>query len=84
MTEARAWMIKYLMAASVKLNTNLIRMRGTILIKLISRPSQQVNQELEDTATKVPVIKKLTNSKLNSLNNKKKEIYTLIKGVWTL
>jgi len=72
--EAIAWTIKYLIAASVKLNINLLRIRGIILIKLISNPSQQVNHEFADTAIIVPINKKFKNIRLNSLNNKKKEI----------
>lgn len=55
--EARAWTKKYLIAASTRGFLTLISMRGAILIKFISRPSQLVNQELADTAIKVPRIK---------------------------
>lgn len=82
--EAMAWTKKYLIAASVRLNINLLRIRGIILIRLISNPTQQVNQEFEEMATIVPATKKLIKIILYDLNNKKKEIYTLIKGVWTL
>ena len=69
-----AWTIKYLIAASVKLNINLLRIRGIILIKLISSPNKQVNHEFAEIATVVPINKKFKNIKLNNLNNKKKEI----------
>ena len=76
--EAIAWTKKYLIAASVRLKVNLLRIRGIILIKLISNPNQHVNHELADTATIEPINKKFKNTKLNILNNKKKEICTLI------
>lgn len=55
--EAIAWTIKYLIAASVRGFFNLNRIRGIILIKLISSPTQLVNQELEEIATVVPSIR---------------------------
>lgn len=55
--EAIACTIKYLIAASVRGFFNLNRIRGIILIKLISSPTQLVNQELEEIATIVPNIK---------------------------
>lgn len=56
--EAIAWARKYLIAASVDLKFNSLRIRGIKLIKLISRPSQQINQELEEIAISVPDTKK--------------------------
>jgi len=55
--DAIAWVKKYLIEASVSLEFNFESIRGIILIKLISNPSHLVNQELEDTAITVPVIK---------------------------
>jgi len=55
--EARAWIKKYLIEASTRGFLTLMSIRGVILIRLISRPSHLVNQELADTATKVPKIK---------------------------
>jgi len=54
--EARAWIRKYLIEASTRGFLTLISMRGAILIKFISSPNQLVNQELADTAIKVPSI----------------------------
>src|SRR5271156_2941770 len=55
-TEARAWGKKYLIEASVALKLILWRIRGIRLIKLISRPSQQINQELDEAAVSEPRI----------------------------
>jgi len=51
-----AWAMKYLMAVSVERGFNLITNRGISLIKLISKPSQQVNHEPEEQAIIVPAI----------------------------
>ena len=61
--EAKAWAKKYLIEASVKFLFNLIRIRGIILIKLISNPNQQVNQEFEEIAIIVPKIRDEKNIK---------------------
>lgn len=45
------------MAASVIFLFNLISIRGVILIKLISSPSQAVNQLFEEIEIIVPIIK---------------------------
>ena len=55
--EAIACTKKYLIAASVRGLVNLISIRGIMLIKLISNPSQQVNQEFALTAASEPKIK---------------------------
>jgi hypothetical protein len=55
--EARAWVIKYLMEASVHWGFILLMRIGINLIKLISNPNQAVNQEEEEHAMKVPVAK---------------------------
>jgi len=55
--EAIAWVRKYLMAASVVGGFSLLRRRGINLIRLISSPSQAVNQEEADTVKIVPEIK---------------------------
>jgi hypothetical protein len=54
--EARAWTRKYLIVASTRGFLTLISMRGAILIKFISRPSQLVNQEFAEIAITVPDI----------------------------
>jgi len=59
--EPKAWIKKYLMEASVRGLFNLISIRGIMLIMLISRPSQAVNQELDETAVRVPNNKVLKN-----------------------
>lgn len=51
--EAKAWVKKYLIAASVLFFLKLISIRGIILIKLISSLNHVKNQELEETAKKV-------------------------------
>ena len=53
--------MKYLIADSVELKFNLNRIRGIILIKLISKPSQLIIQELEEQAINVPKIKNIKN-----------------------
>jgi len=53
-TEAIAWVIKYLIAVSVLWEFILEIRIGVILIKLISRPNQQVNQEYAEQAKIVP------------------------------
>jgi len=61
--EAKACTRKYLIEASTKGFLTLISIRGATLIKLISNPSQLVNQELADTARSVPptrVLKKIS------------------------
>ena len=60
--EAIAWGKKYLIDASVLVLLILTRIRGIILIKLISKPNHLVNQELDETATTVPVVKKKKNN----------------------
>lgn len=55
--DAIAWAKKYLIAVSVERGFNLLIRRGISLIKLISSPSQQTNQELAEQAIKVPNIK---------------------------
>lgn len=72
---------KYLIAASVKEKFNLWSIRGIMLIKLISNPIQQINQEFDEMVIRVPDIKKVMKIILYCLNNKKKEIFTLIEGV---
>jgi len=57
-TEAMACVRKYLIADSVDLKSNSLRIRGINLIKLISSPSQHINHELADTAIIVPLIRK--------------------------
>ena len=60
--EAIAWTRKYLIADSVVILFKLIRIRGIILIKLISRTIQQINHELEEIAIKVPETRKKQNN----------------------
>lgn len=55
--EAIACGIKYLIADSVELKFSLKRIRGITLIKLISNPSQVINQDLEEHAKIVPAIR---------------------------
>lgn len=62
--DAIAWDRKYLIADSVRLEFNLISIRGIILIKLISNPNQIVNHELDEVANKVPENKKNKKIKL--------------------
>lgn len=52
-----------------------------MLIKLISSPIQQINQEFDEMAIRVPDINRMMKIILYCLNNKKKEIFTLIEGV---
>lgn len=54
MIDANAWARKYLIAASVMRAVELISIRGIILIKLISKPSQHVNHEFEEIAIRDP------------------------------
>jgi len=54
MTEATAWVKKYLIAVSVDLKLRSLKIKGINLIRLISRPIQQRIHELDDTAIKVP------------------------------
>jgi hypothetical protein len=80
--DAIACAIKYLIAVSVERGVNLIIRRGISLIKLISSPSQQVNHELAEHATTVPVTKVVKNAIWYDLIKiKKKEGCTLICGV---
>ena len=82
--EAIAWTIKYLMAVSVDRGVNLMISKGIRLIRLISKPSHLVYQVLAEHASRVPVIKVEKNTIWYALFNiKKKEVKTLINGVWT-
>jgi len=54
-----AWAKKYLIAASEVILSNLMTIRGINIIKLISKPSQDKNHELEEQARIVPSIKKV-------------------------
>ena len=60
--DAIAWVKKYLIAASVEFRDSLISIRGTILIKLISKPNHAVNHEFAETAINVPEIKVIKNN----------------------
>lgn len=51
---------------------------------LISSPNQAISHELEEIAIKDPDSKTIKYTKIKFLNNIKKEVYILIKGVWTL
>lgn len=62
-TEAIACERKYLIEASERLELSLLRIRGTILIKLISSPNQAVNQELEE----IEIIDPENNIKINRM-----------------
>ena len=53
MTEARAWIIKYLIEASVELIVGLDIKRGMNEIRLNSNPAQIENQASEDKTKKV-------------------------------
>jgi hypothetical protein len=55
--EAKAWVRKYFKADSVANWFDLSDIKGIKDNKLISKPIQEPNQEEEDTAIKVPVIK---------------------------
>jgi len=57
--DAMAWAMKYLMAVSVDWGFILFTMMGIKLIRLISNPNQQINQEEEEVAIKVPKIRPL-------------------------
>lgn len=59
--EAIACAIKYLILASEDSEESLLSIRGIILIKLISKPTQQVNHELADTAVIEPLIRRIKN-----------------------
>jgi len=54
-----AWAKKYLIAASEVILSNLMTIRGISIIKLISKPNQDKNHELEEQAKIVPSIKKM-------------------------
>lgn len=57
--EAIAWIKKYLIDISVDSLVNLNKIIGIILIKLISKPNQQINHELEEIAIIVPRKRKI-------------------------
>jgi len=59
--EAIACVRKYLIVVSVLDGFNLLRRSGINLIRLISSPSQAVNQEEEETVKIVPEIKLVKN-----------------------
>jgi hypothetical protein len=73
---------KYLIAVSLERGVNLIIKSGISLIKLISRPNQQVNQELAEQAIVVPITRVTKKDTWYIfIKIKKKETYTLIGGV---
>lgn len=81
--DAIAWVKKYLREASVDIKL-LSLIRGIKDNKLISKPIQALNQELDDTVINVPTIKIKKNMILAELLKiKKKRIKTFINGVWT-
>lgn len=85
MDDAKAWMIKYFMAASVDIMFSLEDMRGMNDIRLISRPIHVAGHELDLIEIKVPRINMSKNKSFEELKIeiKKKRINTFISGVWT-
>lgn len=74
--EAIAWAMKYLIALSVREVLILIIIMGVIIIKLISRPNQAVNQVFEEIATIEPVIiHKINIIWLDLINIIKKDLF---------
>lgn len=53
-TEAKAWLIKYLILVSEDRGFILLIIKGTNLIRLISKPSQHENHEDDEIAIIVP------------------------------
>lgn len=56
-TEAKDWAIKYLILDSEEEGLILLIIMGIILIRLISNPNQQENQEEDEEAIRVPEIR---------------------------
>jgi len=82
--EAKAWVKKYFKEDSVDFKLFLSLIRGIKDNKLISKPIQAPNQELEVTVIIVPVIITIKNKIFEELFKiKKKRIKTFISGVWT-
>ena len=82
MEEAKAWVKKYLIEASVDINL-LSLIRGIKANKLISNPIQALTQELAEIEIKVPKIRILKNIIFDELLKiKKKRIRTFINRVW--
>lgn len=82
--DAKAWVRKYFNEASVDIKLLLSLIKGIKDNKLISKPIQAPNHELEETVIIVPIIKIKKNKILDELLKiKKKRIITFINGVWT-
>jgi len=82
--EAKAWVKKYFKEDSVDFKLLLSLIRGIKDNRLISKPIQAPNQELEVTVINVPVIIIVKNKIFEELLKiKKKRIITFISGVWT-
>lgn len=62
MTEAKAWIKKYLIVDSVEYMFFLLIMRGMKAKRLISRPNQAMNQEFAETVMKTEVIRRKVNT----------------------
>lgn len=82
--EAKAWVKKYFKEASVDIKLLLSLNRGIKDNKLISKPIQAPNQELDVTVINVPIIIIVINKIFDELLKiKKKRTITFINGVWT-
>ena len=80
-TEARAWVRKYLIATSLNPFEFLFNNRGIKANVLISNPTQHKTKEEEENTNSI--LKKITskNSKLEGTNQIREEIYSIV-GAW--
>lgn len=82
--EANAWIKKYFKEDSEENKFFVLIIRGIKDNKLISRPIQIFNQEVDEIAIKDPIIMDKKNTNLYEfLIIKKKRIKTFINRVWT-
>lgn len=70
--DPRAWIRKYLIAASEIVFSGLDEIKGINDIKFNSKPTQAVNQDVEEIAMNEPVIKEEINIILIGIRNIKK------------
>ena len=82
--EANAWVKKYFKEASEDIKLFVLIIKGINDNKLISNPIHAPNQDVDETVTRVPLIRVIKNNKLDEfLKIKKKRVKTFISGVWT-